>query len=91
MTNFNLKTNFTPKGSQPEAIKQLVEGIQKNYSAQTLLGVTGSGKSLAHSEPLIIRDKKKDIKKITIGEFVDHHLTNPQISEVINLSKDFWL
>ena len=45
MTEFILKTNFTPKGSQPDAIKQLVDGIRKNFSAQTLLGVTGSGKT----------------------------------------------
>lgn len=47
MTKFTLKTNFTPKGSQPDAIKQLVEGIQKKYSAQTLLGATGSGKTFS--------------------------------------------
>jgi excinuclease ABC subunit B len=50
MTKFDLKTDFTPKGSQPDAIKQLVVGINKNFSAQTLLGVTGSGKTftMAH-------------------------------------------
>jgi excinuclease ABC subunit B len=50
MTKFDLKTDFTPKGSQPDAIKQLVDGINKNFSAQTLLGVTGSGKTftMAH-------------------------------------------
>ena len=42
---FNLKTSFTPTGDQPKAILQLVNGlnIQENY--QTLLGVTGSGKT----------------------------------------------
>jgi excinuclease ABC subunit B len=42
---FKLVSNFKPKGSQPEAIKQLCEGLQKEQSAQTLLGVTGSGKT----------------------------------------------
>jgi excinuclease ABC subunit B len=50
MTTFTLKTNFTPKGSQPDAIKQLVGGINKKYSAQTLLGVTGSGKTFSMAQ-----------------------------------------
>ncbi len=45
MTAFQLKTPFLPKGSQPEAIAKLVEGCKNHYSAQTLLGVTGSGKT----------------------------------------------
>ncbi|MCX6665107.1 MAG: excinuclease ABC subunit UvrB [Euryarchaeota archaeon] len=47
MNAFKLTTNMTPKGSQPEAIRQLVSGIQKNYRYQTLLGVTGSGKTFS--------------------------------------------
>jgi len=50
MTKFNLQTTFTPKGSQPDAITQLVDGITKNYSAQTLLGVTGSGKTFSMAQ-----------------------------------------
>jgi excinuclease ABC subunit B len=50
MTKFTLKTNFAPKGSQPDAIKQLVDGINKNFSAQTLLGVTGSGKTFTMAQ-----------------------------------------
>jgi len=45
VTDFQLKTPYSPKGSQPEAIRQLVEGCNKQYRAQTLLGVTGSGKT----------------------------------------------
>jgi excinuclease ABC subunit B len=45
MTAFKLTSTLTPKGSQPQAIKQIVDGIIKKYSAQTLLGVTGSGKT----------------------------------------------
>ena len=43
--NFNLKSDFSPTGDQPEAIRQLVEGINRNDKHQTLLGVTGSGKT----------------------------------------------
>ncbi|CAD7766916.1 MAG: UvrABC system protein B [Candidatus Argoarchaeum ethanivorans] len=42
---FKLKSDFKPKGSQPEAITKLVAGIRANYNYQTLLGVTGSGKT----------------------------------------------
>ncbi|CAD6494520.1 MAG: UvrABC system protein B [Candidatus Argoarchaeum ethanivorans] len=42
---FKLKSDFRPEGSQPEAIRKLVAGIRKNYNYQTLLGVTGSGKT----------------------------------------------
>ncbi|MBU0758315.1 MAG: excinuclease ABC subunit UvrB [Nanoarchaeota archaeon] len=47
MNKFQLASNFAPKGSQPEAIKKLVEGIKKDYNMQTLLGVTGSGKTFS--------------------------------------------
>lgn len=43
--NFKLKSNYKPTGDQPEAIKALVDGINKGYKEQTLLGVTGSGKT----------------------------------------------
>jgi len=42
---FQLKTDFTPKGDQPDAITALVEGVRRGDPHQTLLGVTGSGKS----------------------------------------------
>lgn len=42
---FQLESNFKPTGDQPEAIKQLVEGINSGEKYQTLLGVTGSGKT----------------------------------------------
>ena len=42
---FNLISDYPPQGDQPHAIKKLVEGIRKGYKYQTLLGVTGSGKT----------------------------------------------
>jgi len=42
---FKLKFEYKPAGDQPEAIKKLVDGLQKGYDRQTLLGVTGSGKT----------------------------------------------
>ena len=45
MKRLTLKSNMKPNGDQPKAIKALVDGISKNLSHQTLLGVTGSGKT----------------------------------------------
>ncbi|MCA9968306.1 MAG: DEAD/DEAH box helicase family protein, partial [Anaerolineales bacterium] len=42
---FELKSEFEPTGDQPEAIRQLTEGLNEGFPAQTLLGVTGSGKT----------------------------------------------
>ncbi len=43
--DFKLQSEFKPTGDQPEAIEQLTEGITSNEKFQTLLGVTGSGKT----------------------------------------------
>jgi len=42
---FNLVSDYPPQGDQPQAIKKLIEGIRQAYKYQTLLGVTGSGKT----------------------------------------------
>ena len=42
---FKLVSNYQPTGDQPQAIQRLVDGIEKGYKEQTLLGVTGSGKT----------------------------------------------
>ncbi|MCV6613716.1 MAG: DEAD/DEAH box helicase family protein, partial [Cellvibrionaceae bacterium] len=42
---FSVESRFAPAGDQPAAIKSLVEGIDNGLSHQTLLGVTGSGKT----------------------------------------------
>lgn len=46
MEKFKLVSDFAPTGDQPEAIKELVEGFEEGNQFQTLLGVTGSGKTL---------------------------------------------
>ena len=45
MSKFKLNTTYQPTGDQPSAIAQLIEGLEKNEREQTLLGVTGSGKT----------------------------------------------
>ncbi|MFA5420919.1 MAG: DEAD/DEAH box helicase family protein, partial [Patescibacteria group bacterium] len=42
---FKLKSNFEPAGDQPAAIEKLLKGVEKGFDFQTLLGVTGSGKT----------------------------------------------
>ncbi len=42
---FKISSNYAPAGDQPQAIDSLVEGIKQNYGSQTLLGITGSGKT----------------------------------------------
>ena len=44
-TEFNLQSEYTPRGDQPEAISELVEGVNSGSEHQVLLGVTGSGKT----------------------------------------------
>ena len=45
MKSFNLQSEYQPAGDQPAAIADLISGIEKGYNKQTLLGVTGSGKT----------------------------------------------
>ena len=45
MQKFNLKSEYKPAGDQPQAIKKLIEGLERGMTRQTLLGVTGSGKT----------------------------------------------
>ncbi|MGI6658842.1 MAG: excinuclease ABC subunit UvrB [Dethiobacteraceae bacterium] len=45
MGKFKLQSSFRPQGDQPQAIRQLVDGLNRGYKHQTLLGVTGSGKT----------------------------------------------
>ncbi|WP_034891424.1 excinuclease ABC subunit UvrB [Gillisia sp. Hel_I_29] len=54
---FNLQSDYKPTGDQPQAIKQLVAGINKNEQYQTLLGVTGSGKTFSVAN--VIQDVQK--------------------------------
>jgi len=50
MPEFKVVSDFEPTGDQPQAIAKLVEGIRAGYKAQTLLGVTGSGKTYVMSK-----------------------------------------
>ncbi|MFZ2593952.1 MAG: excinuclease ABC subunit UvrB [Minisyncoccia bacterium] len=57
MSNFNLVTDYTPSGDQPKAIEALVTGIRNGERHQTLLGVTGSGKTFTAANVIAQIDK----------------------------------
>ena len=57
---FKLESDFKPTGDQPQAIKQLVEGLNSNEKHQTLLGVTGSGKTFT------VANVVKDVQRPTL-------------------------
>ena len=74
--NFNIESPFRPTGDQPEAIRQLVEGIESGRFAQTLLGVTGSGKTFTvanviqeTNRPTLILSHNKTLAAQLYGEF----------------------
>jgi excinuclease ABC subunit B len=74
--NYKLVSNFLPSGDQPEAIRQLCDGLERNEFAQTLLGVTGSGKTftianvLANvNRPALILSHNKTLAAQLYSEF----------------------
>lgn len=74
--NFELISEYQPTGDQPEAIAQLTEGVLKGVPAQTLLGVTGSGKTFTIAnvikninKPTLILSHNKTLAAQLYGEF----------------------
>ncbi len=57
LTDFRITSEFTPTGDQPQAIKELIEGLNREDKFQTLLGVTGSGKTFTIAN--VIQECKK--------------------------------
>ncbi|MEQ8547007.1 MAG: excinuclease ABC subunit UvrB [Cyclobacteriaceae bacterium] len=73
---FKLTSEYTPTGDQPKAIKQICEGINAGEPAQTLLGVTGSGKTFTManviqqvSKPTLVLCHNKTLAAQLYGEF----------------------
>jgi len=76
MSEFQLVTRFQPAGDQPEAIRQMVEGLEAGLSHQTLLGVTGSGKTFSIANviarvqrPALVLAPNKTLAAQLYGEF----------------------
>jgi excinuclease ABC B subunit len=76
---FQLVSDYQPTGDQPKAIEGLVEGIQQNLRHQTLLGATGTGKSVSFDTPVFIVQKQgleSKAQVVSIGELIDSHLSS---------------
>jgi excinuclease ABC subunit B len=74
--DFRLTTDFVPTGDQPEAIRELVEGLSRNDEAQVLAGVTGSGKTFTIANviqktqrPTLVLSHNKTLAAQLYGEF----------------------
>ncbi len=76
MSIFHLDSNYKPTGDQPQAIRQLVSGVQNHERAQVLLGVTGSGKTFTIANviaqldrPVLVLTHNKTLTAQLYGEF----------------------
>jgi excinuclease ABC subunit B len=76
MSGFQLVSRFTPQGDQPEAIRQLIEGVERGDKEQVLLGVTGSGKTFsiakmieAVNRPALVLSHNKTLAAQLFQEF----------------------
>ncbi len=75
-SKFELNSEYKPTGDQPEAIRQLVEGLNSGVPYQTLLGVTGSGKTFTMANvitevnrPMLVLSHNKTLAAQLYGEF----------------------
>ena len=83
MPDFKLVADFEPTGDQPQAIDKLADGLARGLRHQTLLGATGTGKSLAPDEPVYV-GRQDDYGRITwsvepIGPLVDTELGSGRV------------
>ena len=76
MDKFKIESAFAPMGDQPEAVRQLVQGVENGDKSQTLLGVTGSGKTFTMANvvaelnrPTLILSHNKTLAAQLFGEF----------------------
>ena len=83
MDKFELVSEFKPQGDQPQAIQTLVDGIKKGEKCQTLLGVTGSGKTFTMAnviaqvnKPTIVLAHNKTLAAQLCSEFKEFFPNN---------------
>jgi len=83
MAAFKLKSDYQPKGDQPEAIRQLTEGLIRGEKFQTLLGVTGSGKTFTmanviaeYNKPALVISHNKTLAAQLYGELKNYFPEN---------------
>ena len=83
MAGFKLHSSFEPAGDQPQAIEELVTGIEKDLKHQVLVGITGSGKAFTMAnviqdvqKPSLILSHNKTLAAQLYGEFLDFFPNN---------------
>jgi len=83
MPSFEVVSKFKPAGDQPKAIKMLADGVVQGYPYQTLLGVTGSGKTMTMAHliketqmPALILAHNKTLAAQLCGEMKDFFPNN---------------
>jgi excinuclease ABC subunit B len=81
---FDLQAHYEPAGDQPKAIKELLEGLDRNEQFQTLLGVTGSGKTFTmanviaqHNKPTLVISHNKTLAAQLYAELKSFFPNNP--------------
>ena len=72
MDRFQLVSDFKPSGDQPEAIEKLAKGVELGIREQTLLGVTGSGKTFTMASVI----EKVNRPTLVLAHNVQHHHKN---------------
>src|SRR4051812_26875238 len=75
---FELVSKFTPAGDQPKAIEGIVSGFRQGKDAVVLLGSTGTGKSLAPDEPVLVRRRLDGVTRTSlepIGSLIDAQMS----------------
>jgi len=83
MSGFKLVSSYNPGGDQPEAIERLIQGLERNYRDQVLLGVTGSGKTFtmanivaAVNKPTLVIAHNKTLAAQLYSEFKEYFPEN---------------
>ena len=83
MDQFRLSSDYTPSGDQPKAIDELIQGIESGHQFQTLLGVTGSGKTFTMAciverlqRPALVISHNKTLAAQLYGEFQGYFADN---------------
>src|SRR6478672_12975778 len=83
MPDFELNSNFSPAGDQPQAIDKLTEGLLEGRKSQVLLGITGSGKTFTMANviakvqrPTLVMAHNKTLAAQLYGELRDYFPKN---------------
>jgi len=82
---FELVSDYQPAGDQPQAIARLTEGLEAGLAHQTLLGVTGSGKSIGHDDALYViegRGPNRRARVVKAGPFIDSLMADQGLESV---------